>query len=45
MRERIELSGCLFIVDPADRGTLKGSFFALQRGGWVDLGEENEIRW
>jgi hypothetical protein len=29
MRERIELSGYLFIVTPADRGTLKGLFFAL----------------
>ena len=44
MRERIELSGCLFIVDPAVGGTLKGCFFASLGTGWMDLGEENEIR-
>jgi len=27
MRERIESFGCLFIVDPADRGTLKRFVF------------------
>jgi hypothetical protein len=41
MRKGIESFGCLFIVDPADRGTLKRLFFFL---GWSRslLGGESE---
>ena len=31
MREEIELSGCLFIVRPADRGDVEGVFYLWRR--------------